>query len=118
MKGNGKAEGREIEIKMIAPGSIGFIGDGELIFQISPEQASVMAELLARIAFTAHYGREPDERGSELARQVKAKAIDEIRPRIITRQTTLLNSFLKKSPKPSPAWMAERLVDAVLKEVV
>ncbi len=126
MKGNGKAEGRfirlpdsvEIELVEGKPLVGAFNADnGECIFVLTPEQASQMGEVLARKAHELHYGKKPDSRTSELALQIKAKAIDEIRPRIITRQTTMLNAFLKKTPKPTVTWMAERLVDAVLKEV-
>ena len=118
MKGNGKLnDSQGIMVEMLDPQRIGFIRDGDLLFSITPEQASTMAEHLARIAFAAHTGREADDRGSELVRQIKAKAVDEIRPRLITRHAQLLRSFLKKNPKPTEPWMAERLVDALLKEV-
>lgn len=84
-------------------------------FTMSPEQASTMAEHMSRAAFKCHYGREAPERGSELARQVKAKAVDELRPRLIARAELTIRSLLEQ--EKSLAYIAEHTVDAVLREV-
>ncbi len=85
-------------------------------FAMPAHQASVLAEQLARCAFQVHYQKPAADRGSELARQVKAKAVDEIRPRIIARVTQILRSMIHD--KKEPTRIAEHVVDATLKEIV
>jgi hypothetical protein len=82
---------------------------------MSAEQASQMGEQLARAAYEAHYGREAPTRGAELARQIKAKTVDEMRPRIIRRVEHTIRSLVDQHWTPQA--IAERAVDAVLKEV-
>jgi len=117
VKGNGILDAAKITIELIEPKKIGWKMGDELLFSMTAEQSSVAAEHLARLAFAAHTGRAPDDRGSELARQIKAKAVDELRPRLITRHAAMLRSFLRKDPSPTVEDMSERLVDQVLKEV-
>lgn len=82
---------------------------------LSPEQASQLAEQLARCAFEAHYDREAPDRGSELARQIKAKAVDDVRPRLIRRAAHIIRSLTEQ--QRSFEYIAEHTVDGVLKEV-
>ena len=84
-------------------------------FVLTPEQASSMGEQMAECAFEAHYDREAPDRGSELVRQVKAKAVDDIRPRLISRAAHIIRSLTEEGK--SFEYIAEHAVDGVLKEV-
>lgn len=84
-------------------------------FVLTAAQASAMAEHLARNAYEAHYGKTAPDRGSELARQIQAKAVDEVRPRLITRAAHIIRSLTDGGK--SFEYIAEHAVDAVLKEV-
>jgi S-adenosylmethionine synthetase len=81
-----------------------------------PQNASTIAEHLARAAFEAHTGRPPRDDISHLHAQVKNKVTEEMKKLLVRRISTMLNST-----RHSPAWHNDRLaleiVDNVLTKV-
>ena len=82
---------------------------------LDPQVASEIAEGLSRCAFEASTGRRPSAMGSELKRQAKARATDEVRVRLTQRLVVMLPSMQQQGF--TPAKMARNIIDHILKEV-
>jgi len=78
---------------------------------LDAENARQVAEAIARCAYAAHYGVEPQAGRSTIA--------DEKVVALVRRVSIMLNSFMNKGMKPgATAREAQALVDTILAEVL
>ena len=82
---------------------------------LSEEAALGIAEDIARQAFEVRTGVPADDDDAILRIHVRRKAIDQVRPMLITRAAHIVRSLVEKDT--APGIIAQHVVDAVLQEV-
>lgn len=78
-----------------------------------PQNAYEMGEAMARAAHKARFGEDPPSDHSYIAGQVRARATDELRTKLVTRIALMLRSLEDKDR----GYAARQIVDTVLSEV-
>lgn len=81
---------------------------------LDPQTAVMVGEQMARAAFTIRHGYEPRDNADVLQSEIKKKAIEQVRERMINRTVLMLRTFLEK--KPPLEVQARELVDRMLQE--
>lgn len=75
-------------------------------FVCEPENARLIAEQIAKSAYIAHYGRQPEQRsliGESMRKSMKGRA------------TIVIRSLMEAGK--SPGYIADHITDLILKEV-
>lgn len=81
-----------------------------------PQNAYRIGEALARAAHEAQHGVAVQSDESYLAEQVRARIGDQWRARMINRFVRMFGSMERQ--RKTPAYIAEQMVDALLREIL
>lgn len=82
---------------------------------LDPQTAVMVGEQMARAAFRIRHGYEPRPNADILQAEIKKKAIEQVRVRMINRSVLMLRTFLET--KPPLEVQARELVEKILQEV-
>ena len=83
--------------------------------EFPPDDAMNIARAIAGKSYAIRHGKEPDEPLKEMAQQMKSRATDQIRDRMIARVALNLPKLIESGK--SPGYIAMQMVDWVLREV-
>lgn len=83
---------------------------------LDPQTAVNVGEAMARAAYEVRHGRQPPPNADALADEIKRRATDIVREKMINRTVMLLRNFLER--KPNLEYQAREIVDRVLQEVI
>lgn len=82
---------------------------------VDGQTAVSVGEAMARAAHKIRYGREPASNADVLAHEIKRRAVDEVRERLITRTILILRTMQEKNRRLD--LQAAEVVDRILQEV-
>lgn len=81
---------------------------------LDPQTAVMVAEQMARAAFQLRHGYEPRDNADVLQSEIKKKAVEEVRQRMINRIVLMLRTFQEN--RPPVELQAREVVDRILQE--